>query len=428
MNVLILTVGSRGDIQPFVALGVGLQKAGYNIRLAAPAVFESFVRQRGLDFAPINDDILKLKDTSGGKAALEGKRGEGLALIKQVMPMVRRMLDDEWTAAVGANWRTDAIIYHPKSMGGFHIGEKLGVPTIMSLPLPLYSPTSAFPMPIMPPWKLGGWYNRATYGIVPMLAAPYMGVINKWRKSIGLQPVGRFLNELKRWDGTPMPILYSYSPHVAPQPSDWNGVTYATGYWILPENHDWQPSKELAEFLQKGEAPVYVGFGSMAGQNAEAKARMIVEGLQMSRQRGIIASGWGGLETSDLPDNILAIEEAPHEWLFPHVSAVVHHGGAGTTAAGLRAGKPTVICPFIADQPFWGRRIAELGVGVDPIPQKQLTAEKLADAIRTVTGDAEMRRRAEALGEKLRAEDGVGNAVKLVQKYVGAPKSVKVMS
>jgi sterol 3beta-glucosyltransferase len=420
MKLLILTAGSRGDIQPFIALGIGLQAAGYNVKLAAPAAFEGLVRGYELDFAPINDEVLKLKDTAGGQAALEGKRGSGLALIKKVMPMLRRMLDDEWAAAQGA----EAIIYHPKALGGVHLAERLNIPALMSLPLPLYSPTSAFPMPIMPDLKLGGWYNRMTYSLLRLISAPYAGMINQWRASIGLPRTGRFANELVRKDGSPVPVLYSFSPHVVPPPDDWNNVTHVTGYWMLPTQENWQPPTKLVEFMNAGTAPVYVGFGSMAGQKAEEKARIVIEALRKSGQRGIIATGWGGLKISDLPDSILAIEEAPHDWLFPRVSAVVHHGGAGTTAAGLQAGKATVICPFIADQPFWGRRVHELGVGTAPIPQRQLTVDNLEAAIRAVTGDGEMRRKAETLGAKLRAEDGVSSAVALIRHYAGAPERV----
>jgi sterol 3beta-glucosyltransferase len=171
----------------------------------------------------------------------------------------------------------------------------------------------------------------------------------------------------------------------------------------------------LQAFLNAGEAPVYVGFGSMIAESPEVTTRTVIEAFQRSGQRGVIASGWGGLRPSDLPDSIYLLKEAPHEWLFPRMSAVVHHGGAGTAAAGLRAGKPTVICPFIADQPFWGKRVEALGVGTAPIPQKQLTAEKLAAAIRTAATDQGMRQRAAALGQQLQAEDGVGNALKVIQ-------------
>jgi sterol 3beta-glucosyltransferase len=415
MNILILTVGSRGDVQPFVALGLGLKAAGYSVRFATSPLFEDFVRSYGFDFAPVDDAVNQL-DSADARAAMEGK-GRGLALIREVIPMVRRMLDDEWAAAQG----TDAIIYHPKSVGGIHIAEKLNISVIMSIPLPLFTPTREFAVPIVPTSRLGGWINRQSYKVTGLITLPYAGAINDWRRQIGLPPRSRFIGVANHSDGKPAPVLYSVSEHVIPRPADWPEDAHLTGYWMLEPNAQWQPSKELTQFLEAGPAPVYIGFGSMAGKDPEKKARIVIEALAKTNQRGIIAAGWGGLQASDLPGSILMIHEAPHHWLFPRVASVVHHGGAGTTAAGLYAGKPSIICPFIADQPFWGRRVHELGVGPAPIVQSKLTSDNLAAAIQTTVSDESMRQKAAVLGEKLRVEDGVGNAVRLVGQYFGPP-------
>jgi len=174
----------------------------------------------------------------------------------------------------------------------------------------------------------------------------------------------------------------------------------------------------LVDFLAAGLPPVYIGFGSIAGKSPAKTTTIVTEALKKSGQRGIIATGWGGLEASLLPETMFTIDQAPHNWLLPHVAAVVHHGGAGTTAAGLRAGKPTIICPFFGDQPFWGSRISELRVGPEPIPQKELTVENLATAIHVAVTDENMGRRAAALGEKIRIEDGVGRAVQFIEQAV----------
>ena len=185
MNILILTVGTRGDVQPYVALGMGLQKAGYQVTLATVKDFRDFVTSRGLGFAPLNSDFLKIVDTSKGKAAMAGKTS--FSLIKKVMPMLREMMEDAWTAAQGA----EAIIYHPKAMAGYHIAEKLGIPALLSIPSPLYSPTRAFPNPALPFASLGGLLNRASYGLFLSAAtAFYRGMVNTWRKErLGLPPV-----------------------------------------------------------------------------------------------------------------------------------------------------------------------------------------------------------------------------------------------
>lgn len=413
MKITILTAGSRGDVQPFVALGLGLQAAGHTVTLCTGARYESFVAQYGLSFAPMNDEFLSVGETDEGRAAMEG--GSKLGLINKVKPMIRKMLDDQWTAAQ----TSEAVIYHPKTLGAPYIAEKLNIPVLMSIPLPLFTPTSAYPAPVVPPTlRLGGGFNRLSYGFVKLIKAPYMGVINDWRGEIGLPKRSWRADDLKRSDGSPVPILYSYSPSVVPPPADYPKSVTVTGYWFLDAPEDWQPSAPLRAFLEAGAPPVYVGFGSMSGTDPQAKARIVVEALRQAGQRGVIASGWGGLQAADLPDEVFMLDHAPHDWLFARMAAVVHHGGAGTTGAGLRAGKPSVICPFGVDQPFWAQRVSELGAGTVPIPQKRLTAEGLAGAITTAVNDAGMRQRAEALGGKIRAEDGVGTAVRVIEQAI----------
>jgi sterol 3beta-glucosyltransferase len=254
-----------------------------------------------------------------------------------------------------------------------------------------------------------------------MITAPYMGIINDWRRSLGLQPRSTWANPLVQGDGRPVQVLYPYSPQVVPTPPDWPDTTAVTGYWFLDEGDDWQPPANLQRFLEAGAPPVYVGFGSMAGSDPEAKARVVIEALNASGQRGVLASGWGGLKADALPPHIHILESAPHDWLFPRMAAVVHHGGSGTTAAGLRAGKPTVIAPFTADQPFWGERVYRLGVGTKPIPQRQLNAASLSAAITEAVNNRDMQRCAAALGDAIRAEDGVERAIDFIHAHLPVP-------
>jgi sterol 3beta-glucosyltransferase len=199
-----------------------------------------------------------------------------------------------------------------------------------------------------------------------------------------------------------------------PAPADWDNSSVVTGYWFLDTPSDWQPPQDLVAFLEHGPAPVYVGFGSMAFHDAARHMAHVLQALRKLGQRAVVASGWGGLKVEEVPASVFVVDSVPHDWLFPQVTAVVHHGGAGTTGAGLRAGKPTVICPFVGDQLFWGRRVAALGVGPRPLPQRRLTGERLAEAIHTAMNDEGMRQRAAALGAVIRSEDGVGQAVTYV--------------
>jgi UDP:flavonoid glycosyltransferase YjiC (YdhE family) len=213
-------------------------------------------------------------------------------------------------------------------------------------------------------------------------------------------------------------ILYGFSPSVIPKPVDWDSNIHVTGYWLLDSGSDWTPPSDLVEFLEGGTPPVYIGFGSMSNRNPEETANLCLQALAQTKQRAIMLSGWGGLQKANLPDTVFMIDSVPHSWLFPRVGAVVHHGGAGTTAAGLRAGVPSIIIPFFGDQLFWGQRIAELGVGPEPIPRKKLTVKRLAQAIQQAVTDESMRQRAFNLGAQIQAEDGIAGAVAVVQNIV----------
>jgi sterol 3beta-glucosyltransferase len=287
------------------------------------------------------------------------------------------------------------------------------VPGFLAMALPAYSPTRAFFNPVFGGGNRGGFLNKLSYTLFFQAALlPYRGLINNWRKEkLGLPA---FRDELTL-HGQAVPKLYAYSSHVVPVPSDWDGSSIVTGYWFLDSSSDWEPPTDLVAFLSQGAVPIYIGFGSMAPQDSRTTTKLVMEAIQQSGQRAILATGWGGLSVSETPSNIYILNSAPHDWLFPQCAAVVHHGGAGTTAAGLKAGKPTIICPFIGDQPFWGKRIYELGVGSPPIPQKQLTAEKLERAIREMMADSQVHQRAEELGKKIRVENGVSQAVEFIR-------------
>ncbi len=307
------------------------------------------------------------------------------------------------------------VVYHPKALGGYHIAEALGVPGLLAHPVPMFSPTRAFPNPVLPVADLGGFLNKISYeAFLRLLTAPFHRAINRWRKETLRLPPRRLLASELELRGEPIGRLICCSPRVVPPPADWDGSTIVTGYWFLDNSQDWRPPAHLARFLADGPPPVYVGFGSLAGWSSPKVVAAALTALKQTGQRGILATG-GVRLPADLPNEVCAIESAPHGWLFPRTAAVVHHGGAGTTAEGLRAGKPAVICPTsLNDQLFWGRRLFGLGVGPQPIPQKRLTAEALARAIRAAVADGGMRRRAEELGKEIRAEHGVARAVEAI--------------
>ena len=424
MNTLIITLGSRGDVQPYVALGRGLKAAGHTVTVCTSSSFESFIRSYGLEYGYMSNDLLDLLDTDAGKDAIENTTGLWgtikmmVKLMKKSKAIQRKLLSDTWESARKAN--PDLIVYHPKGLGGVHIAEKLSIPAILAVPAPLAVPTAEFPPIGLPTWNLGAWYNRGSYKLIELGYKSLDKVVNDFRqKELGLEQFPKSSGFLKNAKGEAIPVLHCYSKHVVHRPTDWPDTAYVNGYWFLERQEDWTPPADLQAFLDAGEPPVYVGFGSMAGKNPGKLAKIVIQALKETNLRGVIASGWGGLRVDSLPENIFTIDNAPHDWLFPRMAAVMHHGGAGTTAAGLRAGRPTIICSFIADQPFWGKRVKELGVGPAHIPHKKLSVQKLVRAFQAVSEGGEMKIRAEQLGEQIRAEDGVAETVAIIEKIAG---------
>ncbi len=423
MNVLILTAGTRGDVQPYVALGKGLAARGHSVSICASVTFSSFIKEHGLGYAHQNDDVIRLMHSEDGKTAMENTGNwfqairTGLRLFPKIGPMQRRHLRDTWASTL-AN-QPDLILFHPKAFGAAHFAERLKIPCIFAFYLPMYAPTGEFPAMGIPALPWGRWYNRLTYRF--MTRATWMATgkyINEWRREIGMPRV-RCGPYLRRADGEPIPALHGHSESVIPQPADWPETARVTGYWFLDRQESWQPPPELEDFLARGDPPIYVGFGSVFGRDPVRLTRIVVEAVKAAGLRAIVARGWGGLEPARvaLPSTVLMVDEAPHDWLFPRVAAVVHHGGCGTTAAGLRAGRPTVICPLFGDQPFWGSKVEALGVGVAPSSQKKLTVEVLTAALIQVTRSASIKDKAAALGQRIRREDGVGNAVGFIEQW-----------
>jgi sterol 3beta-glucosyltransferase len=411
MHITILTAGTQGDVQPYVALGMGLIAAGHRVTLVTSDRFAPLATRYGLGHRSLPVDFLDLVQTPEGQKALSG--GNKLNLMKRIMPLLRQMIDAAWEATADS----EAVLYHPKALAGYHIAEARRIPGILTHPLPLASPTGAFPSVVLPLPSLGPVLNRLSHRLFLWASlAPYRKLVARWRESVLGLP-GTW-NEWER-DGRPIPRLYGYSPQLLPIPHDWDDSTCVSGAWFLDGHADWQPPADLAAFLAAGPPPVYVGFGSMAGGDSQHKTAIVIESLARAGLRGVMASGAGGLAMRDTPSHVHMLDAVPHDWLFPRVAAVVHHGGAGTTAAGLRAGKPTLICPFFGDQPFWGKRVAALGVGVPPIPQRRLSGDRLADALTRLTHDTALRDNAQALGARIKDEDGVGRAVTWIESVLG---------
>lgn len=412
MKIVIFALGSRGDVQPYVALGKGLRAAGHTVRLLASSDFHEMITANGLEFTPL-----------GGSSEAVARdmqqlieQGQTLKVFSAQARVAEEQAREAAAQGLVAAQGADLIV---AGLGGLFVAwslaEKLGVPFLQAHVVPI-TPTGAFSS-VLAPSLPATWANGLSHRVAEqMLWQMFRGADARARSEVLGLPRAPFWGPFGALRDA-RPILYGYSPHVLPPPADWDAGIQITGYWLLEPPAGWAPPADLLRFLEAGPPPVYIGFGSMPSSRPEAAAAMVIEALDRAGQRGVLYGGWGGLRPEQLPAQIHLTGAVPHSWLFPRMAAVVHHGGAGTTAAGLWAGVPAVVTPFFGDQPFWARRAHELGVAPRPVPRRSLTAASLAEAIRAAATDPQTRERAAALGARIRAEDGVARAVEVIERH-----------
>ncbi|TVY18886.1 Sterol 3-beta-glucosyltransferase UGT80B1 [Lachnellula arida] len=425
LNIVIHVVGSRGDVQPFVALGQVLKNNyGHRVRLATHGTFKKFVEENGLEFFEIGGDPAELMAfmvknpglIPGMKSLKEGdvgKRRKGIAEILEGCWRSCADVDEAKEDGDGPKTRpfiANAIIANPPSFAHIHCAEKLGIPLHLMFTMP-WSPTHDFPQPIAnikSSNASGSVTNEMSYTLVEMMTWQGLGdIINKFRTdTLDLGPLSQasgttVLHRLR------IPYTYCWSPALIPKPKDWGPHISISGFYFLSLASNYQPDADLADFLAAGPPPVYIGFGSIVVEDPNAMTKLIFEAVEKTGQRALVSKGWGGFGGDELskPDGVFMLGNCPHDWLFKHVSCVVHHGGAGTTAAGIALGRPTVIVPFFGDQPFWGAMVARAGAGPSPILFKDLDAEGLSKAILKAL-EPETLERAKELGERIREEKG----------------------
>jgi UDP:flavonoid glycosyltransferase YjiC (YdhE family) len=441
MNVVIHVVGSRGDVQPFVALGKVLKETyGHRVRLATHPVFHKFVQENGLEFFSIGGDpselmafMVKNPGLMPGFETMRngdiGKRRKEIAtMIKGCWrscfetgdgtgPAASDKTTESWSneGSVQADdiskpFVADVIIANPPSFAHVHVAEKLGIPLHVMFTMP-YSPTQAFPHPLANIQSSNAdknMTNYISYVLVEMLTWQGLGdLINRFRnKELGLEEINmlRAPGMLQRMR---IPHTYCWSPALIPKPKDWGQHISISGFYFLNLATNYTPDPDLKAFLDAGPPPVYIGFGSIVLDDPNAMTKTLFEAVEKSGQRALVSKGWGGMGADELgkPDNVFMLGNVPHDWLFKQVSAVVHHGGAGTTAAGITAGRPTLVVPFFGDQPFWGAMVHRAGAGPEPIPHKQLTPDNLAEGIKTCL-KPESQNKAHELAAKIAKEKG----------------------
>lgn len=405
MHITFIALGSLGDVLPYIALGQGLHQAGHEIRFATFENFQDVVTERGLEYFPIQGDSRQLVNKAGASASSLARTFGSLA--------------DSYARDLSAPKlrKTDLILNQlPVGLYGYDLAEKAQIPMIQVAVIPL-SRTSEMPSMAFSQAPIPG-FNQLTHLLAEQAAWQMMRrAVNRWRRdTLGLprHPILGYFDCL----GTPrVPMIYGFSPHVISRPSDWGEGIFISGYWF-PQSPNWQPPAQLEEFIARGQPPISISFGSMPISQTKKTVETIIEALAQCDRRAIVNLGWSELEQSELPDFIYPISYVPYDWLLSQMAMVIHHGGSGTTAYGLRSGVPSMAIPFVFDQHFWGQRITALGVGPSPIPFKKLDSRRLAEAIDLATSDDQMQRRAYSLGQKLRSEDGIADAIDIINKHL----------
>jgi sterol 3beta-glucosyltransferase len=418
MRIALLTHPGRGDTEPFIALALRLRQGGHTVKLTSRPDLADVVGEYGLDFLPIGNPYQPF--IAG--AADAGAMGSGHPLaklrfgIKSRTYVSENLNEDALAAAEGS----DAIIYKWPWISGHTIAEKLGIPCIPVMLMPLV-PTAE-----LPAFVLGRGIDRGPFINKLVWRLPWQVIWSglryedgKLRRQLGLRSLPRRAPSILRQPG--MPVLCPWSPAVLPAPRDWPEYLDVTGYWFLDPPTGWQPPTDLVGFIEAGPKPICIGFGSMVSADRHQLLKTILDALELSGQRAVLLSGWGQLgKQTSLPDTVFCAESIPHSWLFPQMAAVVHHGGAGTAGAGFRSGIPQVICPFVADQPSWAKLAHRLGVGPALVPFDELTARRLADALTEAVTNPQIAQRAQDVRARVGAEDGVGRAADLIHLALGA--------
>ncbi len=403
MRIAVIALDTRGGVQPYLALALGLQQAGHTVRMLAPADAAPGISARGVEAVGLSGPGEEEVRHAGGVAEMSPRARNRLMRARGVQ--TGRSAQEALEACADVDLLTGGV-------GGMVVGvgvaEKLGRPFVEAHLQPLGPPTAAFPGPLvaLPGW-LGAPGRRLSHRLTARAVDLMLGASTRYARTAVL---GLPARPAPPRPG--LPVLYGFSPLVVPKPREWGTERQITGYWMLRDGESWNPPTALTAFLEAGPPPVAVGFGSMVGRDPAGLARLVVDAARSAGVRAVLLSGWGGLATDRFAgDDVLALDQAPHDWLFPRCAAVVHHGGAGTTGAALAAGVPAVVVPFGVDQPFWASRVVALGCGPTPVPRRRLTATALATALRAAVTDDTMRERAATLGRQIRAEDGVSAAV-----------------
>ena len=421
-RIAIAAIGTTGDVQPFAALALALKKRGHSVVLCATSDFEDYVTGLGIEFATLGSDIQAFLRQSQFDLVMQKN---SLLYAPKLLRDGQKIMKDACRHLWATTQDVDCIIFHQTTNFAVDIAEALDIPAIMTAFQPI-NPTGEFPYfgyegpapePLFNRISLDPLFNRLSYVVQAAHQSYYDFPRDRMRtKLLGLRSRKRS-GFAKNARGEPIPALHAYSRTISPPPGDWPETTTVTGFWRLDDTTGWAPDADFRRFLDSGDAPIYLGFGSMPW-GATRNTEIVTKALRDWGGRAVVGKGWGGIKAEDLPDTVYSIDKAPHTKLFPLMKGLVHHGGAGTTYAGLYAGRPTFVVPHFFDQPYWGRRIYELGCGPAPVKLRKLTPSILASALEELSTDASFAVAAAELQERLMLEDGTGLAADIVEETI----------
>lgn len=422
MKFTIITIGSAGDIYPCIALGQGLKAKGHKVSIVTHGDFEAQITHLKLDFKNIQfyvrnnpeSDIASKWRNSGGNPFIFIKE-----FAKLINPTINGMMD----AGLDASKDADAIIGF--GFGIFialQIAEKINKPIIQAYSQPIH-PTKAFPFYLISQninW--GKLFNYYSYDLLWRMLWSAIGIsINQARKDVLHLSCTSFESQSQRINSGTIPTIYSFSPSLIPKPTDWGENTFVTGYWYFDNHQRWSPPSALIDFINSGPLPLYIGFGSMKNKRTDLTTELIISALDKSKQRAVLATGWGGIAPKQNTEKYFFLEEVSHNWLFPHMKLAIHHGGSGTTFTALKTGIPSIIVPFMGDQFFWGSLLFKRGLGTKPIPQKRLSSDRLFNEILSTNNNIRFRANCTSISRKIELEDSVFQAVNIIENVSQRP-------
>lgn len=410
MRITILTYGSRGDVQPCLALADALRQAGHEPLLALPASLRSLADEMQVPVVPLPGDIAQLSQDFN-------RAGQNpFAILRVMKENIEPVALDVARAAYQACQGADAIVHtFLFTLGAHAFARQLGIPDVSVQIFPMFSPSSSYPHLSFPELPFGPLYNRLTHAVGrSVFVEAQRAMYPRVRKFAPEFPARLHWPFAPSGGREATPLLLAYSPLLVPPEPGWGAHVLQTGFWFLDSPAAYQPPPELEAFLSGGPAPVCVGFGSMIHPDSPQMQRALLDGLRRAGQRAVVLTGWDGWSAAEPGPDRLFLHSAPHDWLFPRCAAIIHHCGSGTTAAALRSGRPNVALPLAVDQPFWARRIFAAGAGPQPLNARGLTADRVAYTVRQAIDSDAIRRRAAELGEAIRAEQGVQKTVEVI--------------